>query len=135
MGDALCRFNPIYGQGMSSAAKQASLLSAALAQSVTAEDPLAAAQAAFMGQVGVFLQTPWGMCAIADFAYPGTRGEKPEDFEEAQRFEKDLFRAVMVDPVVHRAVLQVSQLLAPRSLLQEPEISWRIEAVSASAAA
>src|SRR5215475_12443231 len=48
LGDALCRFNPIYGQGMSSAAKQARLLQDVLGRAARAPDPITAAQAGFM---------------------------------------------------------------------------------------
>jgi 2-polyprenyl-6-methoxyphenol hydroxylase-like FAD-dependent oxidoreductase len=132
MADALCRFNPIHGQGMSSAAKQARLLWDVLARSATEADPIAAAQAGFLAEVASVLQTPWNMSGNADFAFPATRGEKPEHFEEGRRFEADLFRAVVADPVVHRATMAVAQLLAPDSVFQEPDIQRRIEAVSAA---
>ena len=43
-------------------------------------------------------------------------------------------RAAFADPVVHRAVIEVAQLLRPHSLLHEPEIKQRIETVSDKAA-
>jgi len=135
VADALCRFNPIHGQGMSSAAKQARLLQDVLGRAVAEADPIAALQAGFMAQVASVLETPWNMSTSADLAFPGTRGERPEKFAEAQQFEAALFRAVVVDPIVHRAMMEVGQLLQPRSLLQEPAIMRRIEAVSAKAAA
>jgi len=42
-----------------------------------------------------------------------------------------LFRAIVVDPVVHHALTEVGQLLQPNSLLQTPDIMRRIGAVSA----
>jgi 2-polyprenyl-6-methoxyphenol hydroxylase-like FAD-dependent oxidoreductase len=45
VADALCRFNPIHGQGMSSAAKQARLLEDVLGRAAAAPDPIAALQA------------------------------------------------------------------------------------------
>jgi 2-polyprenyl-6-methoxyphenol hydroxylase-like FAD-dependent oxidoreductase len=131
IADAFCRFNPIHGQGMSSAAKQARLLQTMLAQAdTTGPDPLAAAQAGFMAEVESVLRTPWNMSTSADLAFPETRGERPKDFEKGRQFEAALFRAVVADPVVHRALLEVSQLLQPRELLHEPHILERIEACS-----
>ena len=66
-----------------------------------------------------------------DLAFPATRGSRPEKFEEAQQLEAALFRAIVVDPVVHRALTEVGQLLQPNSLRQTPDIMRRIEAVSA----
>jgi hypothetical protein len=44
-------------------------------------------------------------------------------------------RAAVADPVVHRAMMEVAQLLQPHTRLQEPDIMRRIEAVSLKAAA
>jgi 2-polyprenyl-6-methoxyphenol hydroxylase-like FAD-dependent oxidoreductase len=135
IGDALCRFNPIYGQGMSAAAKQARLLQDVLSSAAAGPDPIAATQVGFMARVASVLQTPWNMSTHGDYAFPGTRGERPEKFEEGRQLEAALFRAVVADPVVHRAVMEVGHLLQPESRLQEPDIVRRIQAVSASAAA
>jgi 2-polyprenyl-6-methoxyphenol hydroxylase-like FAD-dependent oxidoreductase len=132
IGDALCRFNPIHGQGMSAAAKQARLLQTVLGQTAGNSDPLAAAQAGFMAGVESVLQTPWSMSTSADLAFPTTRGQRPENFEQARQFEAALFRAVVADPVVHRAMIEVSQLLRPGDLLHEPHIMERIEDASAT---
>jgi 2-polyprenyl-6-methoxyphenol hydroxylase-like FAD-dependent oxidoreductase len=135
VADALCRFNPIHGQGMSSAAKQARLLQDVLGRVVAEPDPIVAVQAGFMAAVASVLETPWNMSTSADLAFPATRGERPANFEEAQQFEAALFRAVVADPLVHRAMMEVGQLLQPQSRLQKPDIMRRIEAVSAKATA
>jgi len=41
----------------------------------------------------------------------------------------------VADPVVHRAMLEVAQLLEPQQRLREPDIMRRIEAVSVLQAA
>jgi len=135
IADALCRFNPIHGQGMSSAAKQARLLQVVLEGATTKADPVAAAQAGFMADLESVLRTPWNMSTGADLAFPEIRGERPENFEESRKFEVALFRAAVADPVVHRVLFEVSHLLQPRDLLHEPHIMERIEACSAKAAA
>jgi 2-polyprenyl-6-methoxyphenol hydroxylase-like FAD-dependent oxidoreductase len=135
VADALCRFNPIHGQGMSSAAKQARLLQDVLGRAAAEADPIAAVQAGFMAEVASVLETPWSMSTSADLAFPGTRGDRPENFKEAQQVEAALFRAAVADPVVHRAVMEVGQLLQPYARLQQPDIMRRIEAVSTKAAA
>ena len=50
VADSFCRFNPIHGQGMSSAAKQACLLQDVLARAVAEPDPIATVQAGFMAE-------------------------------------------------------------------------------------
>jgi 2-polyprenyl-6-methoxyphenol hydroxylase-like FAD-dependent oxidoreductase len=70
VADALCRFNPIHGQGMSSAGKQALLLQDVLYRAAADPDPIAAAQAGFMTEVASVLETPWIMSTSADLAFP-----------------------------------------------------------------
>jgi 2-polyprenyl-6-methoxyphenol hydroxylase-like FAD-dependent oxidoreductase len=135
VADAFCRFNPIHGQGMSSAAKQALLLQDVLYRAVTDPDPIAAVQSGFMTEVASVLETPWIMSTSADLAFPQTRGERPDNFTEARQFEAALFRAAVADPVVHRAMIEVAQLLQPHQRLHEPDIARRIEAASAVRAA
>jgi hypothetical protein len=120
---------------MSSAARQARLLQTVLEGAATKTDPIAAAQAGFLTDVESVVQTPWSMSTGADLAYPEIRGERPENFEKGQQFEAELFRAAVADPIVHRAMIEVSHLLQPRDLLHEPHIMERIEAFSASAEA
>jgi 2-polyprenyl-6-methoxyphenol hydroxylase-like FAD-dependent oxidoreductase len=132
VADALCRFNPIHGQGMSSAGKQARLLEDVLYQVVADPDPIAALQAGFMAEIVSVLETPWTMSTSADLAFPQTRGERPDNFAEARQFEAAFFRAVIVDPVVHRALMEVAQLLQPHHRLREPDIMRRIEVASRS---
>ena len=135
VADSLCRFNPIHGQGMSSAALQARVLQDVLRGTATEPDPIASLQAEFMAEVATVLETPWTMSTSADLAFPQTRGERPDDFAEAHRFDAALFRAAVADPVVHRATIEVAQLLQPRTRLQEPDIMRRIDAVPTRAAA
>jgi 2-polyprenyl-6-methoxyphenol hydroxylase-like FAD-dependent oxidoreductase len=130
VADALCRFNPVYGQGMTVAAREAKLLRDILDRVAGEADPIEALLAAFMSEVGALLQAPWNMGVNADFAYPTTRGERPERYEESRQFEAALFRAVVADPVVQRAFSDVLQLMEPFELLNEPDIRRRIEAHS-----
>ena len=130
VADSLCRFNPIHGQGMSSAALQARKLQDVLRRTAKEPDPIASLQAVFMAEIAAVLETPWTMSTSADLAFPQTCGERPDDFAETQQFEGALFRAVVADPVVHRAMIEVAQLLQPRTRLQEPEIMRRVEAAT-----
>jgi 2-polyprenyl-6-methoxyphenol hydroxylase-like FAD-dependent oxidoreductase len=133
VGDSLCRFNPVYGQGMSVAARQAKLLRDILERVADARDPIGALQTQFMEEVAALLRAPWGMGVNADFAFPGTRGQRPERYEESRQFEAALFRAVVADPVVQTAFSDVIQLIKPIDLLQDPDIQRRIEACAEGA--
>ena len=130
LGDAICQFNPIYGQGMSAAAQQSRLLQTVLANVMHESDPVGAAQAAFMSGVESILQTPWTMAANSDLAFPQTQAMRPDDFAKAQGTQAALFKAIVDDPVVHRAFVEVSHLLQPYGVLRTPAIRARIEATA-----
>ena len=100
-----------------------------------ATDPIRLLQEDFLGEVGAVLETPWGMSANADLAFPDTRGVRTEGFEENFRRSAATFRAAVADPVVHKAMTEVAHLLQPPSLLQQPHIVRRIEEANANAMA
>ena len=72
-GDAICRFNPVYGQGMSVAAQEACLLHQLLRKQAEKSDPLAGLASAFFTEAGALIETPWSLAAVSDFAFPGPR--------------------------------------------------------------
>ena len=70
-GDALCRFNPVYGQGMSVAAQEASLLHALLQGRAEETDPLAGLASAFFAEADTVIETPWAQAVVpADQGVP-----------------------------------------------------------------
>ncbi|HTD16941.1 MAG TPA: FAD-dependent oxidoreductase, partial [Chthoniobacterales bacterium] len=90
IGDAICRFNPVYGQGMSTAARQVSLLSDILGRSTG--DSLSTLAPDFLTKAEDIIADPWAMSAIPDFIYPDTTGVRPKNLEEILNFQKGLSR-------------------------------------------
>jgi 2-polyprenyl-6-methoxyphenol hydroxylase-like FAD-dependent oxidoreductase len=131
LGDAICCFNPIYGQGMSVAAQEAVLLRRLLG---TEEgDPLAALAPAFFAEASGLIETPWESAAVPDLAFSETEGQRPPDLERMLRFRRALNRLAAADPVVHREMLEVQHLIKPRSVLRDPALAERVQAVMAEA--
>jgi len=133
IGDAICRFNPVYGQGMTVAAKEAVLLRELLAARASQPNPLEGLGQEFLGEAKYLIETPWTMAAIPDFAFPTTRGDRPADLEQSRRFARALSRIAARDEDVHRLATEVWHMLKPRRAYREPDLMRRIEAEMAEA--
>jgi 2-polyprenyl-6-methoxyphenol hydroxylase-like FAD-dependent oxidoreductase len=127
IGDSICRFNPIYGQGMTVAAQEACLLKHLLKGRTTKADPLAGLALAFLSESVPLIEAPWDMSAVPDFVYPDTCGERPADFESRLKYNGALIRAAIRDAAVHRLLTEVQQLLKPPSVLQDPAIDRLVQ--------
>ena len=127
IGDAICRFNPLYGQGMTVASKEAELLHRMLAARASEDDPLEGLGRAFLAEATPLIETRWMMAAIPDFVFQETRGERPADLEERLRFAGALSRVAAPDAAVQRLMIEVWHMLRSRSAYQDPELVRLIE--------
>jgi 2-polyprenyl-6-methoxyphenol hydroxylase-like FAD-dependent oxidoreductase len=130
-GDTICRFNPVYGQGMSVAVQEACLLRRQLKTLATENDGLAGLAATFLGEAKAIIETPWANAAIPDFLDPQTQGQHPPDLEKTMHFLSALFKLAAEDPVVHKMIIEVQHLLRPQSAYRDPELVERVEALMA----
>lgn len=122
LGDAICSFNPTYGQGMTSAAKQAAALDGVLAR--TRNETEVAVD--FFGQAARIIDIPWQLAVGEDFRYPTTTGPKPAGIDLLNRYVAAVHRATLVDPEVCRAFLKVMNLIEPPASLMAPGILFRV---------
>lgn len=122
-GDAVCRFNPLYGQGMSVVALEA----LALRELLGRPGNLAPA---FFAAADALIDTPWAMSTLPDFVFPQTTGERPPDLQAALGYVMALNRLAASDPAVHKLTLEVQHFLQPRSRLREPELVARVMAAA-----
>jgi 2-polyprenyl-6-methoxyphenol hydroxylase-like FAD-dependent oxidoreductase len=132
-GDAICRFNPVHGQGMSVAAQEASLLHELLQRRANEPEALAGLASAFFSEAASLIETPWALAAVPDLAHPKAQGERPEDLEQRLEFGEALNRLAAQDADVHKLFVEVLHLLKPQSVLREPDLVERVKAMAASA--
>ena len=112
IGDAICSFNPVYGQGITVAALQALLLRDLLDRGT---DDLSTR---FLAQSAQIVEGQWQRATASDRRF--LDGQAP-----------DASRAgILQDPVLAAAFLRVSQLVDPPSRLAQPDITERIAAAS-----
>jgi len=132
-GDAICRFNPVYGQGMSVAAQEACLLRELLRRRGKETGPLDGLAPAFFAEAETLIETPWALAAIPDYAVPETEGDRPDDLEQTLEFGAGLVQLAATDAQVHKLWTEVLHLLKPQSVLRDPEIVERVKALAAQA--
>jgi 2-polyprenyl-6-methoxyphenol hydroxylase-like FAD-dependent oxidoreductase len=109
VGDAICRFNPIYGQGMSVAALEADVLSRLLRAHSAESDGLAGLAVAFFAEAERLIDTPWWTAAIPDFSDPRSEGQRPSDLEDTLKFFAALLKLAAQDAAVHKLFIEVSR--------------------------
>jgi 2-polyprenyl-6-methoxyphenol hydroxylase-like FAD-dependent oxidoreductase len=120
-GDAICSFNPIYGQGMAVAGEQALALRSALANGGDADLALRFFRAAAR-PVG----NAWQLAVGSDMAMPGVEGSRPLAMRLSNRYVGRVLTAAETDPEVARRFLRVAGLLDPPTALFDPRIVIRV---------
>ena len=120
IGDSICSFNPVFGQGMSVAACEAEALQAALAGG---EQDLARRYFRAAARV---VDIAWQTAVGADLAIPSVQGERPLPVRVINAYVARVFDAAQHDAVVAVAFQRVSHLLAAPPSLMRPAIAARV---------
>ena len=122
IGDAVASFNPIYGQGMTSAAMQTRVLDNVLRQHTN----LSGIWRAYFKHVAKVVDIPWQLAVGEDFRYPETEGVKPPLTDFLNAYVEKVHKATQRDPVVYAQFLRVMNLMASPASLMSPGIMWRV---------
>jgi 2-polyprenyl-6-methoxyphenol hydroxylase-like FAD-dependent oxidoreductase len=128
VGDAVASFNPVYGQGISSAALHASCLSEYLAGGPALDLPAAG----FFALQKVVADAAWTVSAGGDAArLDAIEGaEVPEDVQRQRWAMDQLIRATVVDETVASAFSNVAFMLAHPFTLGDPALVERAVAAN-----
>lgn len=128
LGDAICSFNPVYGQGMSVAALQVRVLQQLLAERGAKSHGLDGVALAFFPKAAEVILTPWTLAVGQDLAYPQTTGERPPNMVESAQYFAALNVLAIEDFEVHKLLGEVFQLAKPLSVLMEEPLRSRVVA-------
>jgi 2-polyprenyl-6-methoxyphenol hydroxylase-like FAD-dependent oxidoreductase len=120
LGDAVCSFNPIYGQGMSVSLCEANALDECLSQG---DDGLARR---FFAKISPIVASPWAIATGEDYRFPQVEGRRPPGHGMISRYMARTHRAANRDPVVLKRFFEVASLLAPPTAMMSPAIAWRV---------
>jgi len=124
VGDAVCAFNPIYGQGMTSAAMGAQRLGEMLAD----VDKLDASFGkAFQSSVAKQCEPMWLISTGNDLQFEETIGDRPTWVERMVQKYVDAYLEVMADkPVMVEQFFHVQNLTAAPTTLLRPDLAARV---------
>jgi 2-polyprenyl-6-methoxyphenol hydroxylase-like FAD-dependent oxidoreductase len=120
MGDGICSFNPIYGQGMSVAALEALALDDVLAHGMHAVGPR------FFKKAAPIVDTPWTTAVGNDLRMPETVGPRSVGVTLINGYMARLQQAAHTDATLAVTFMRVANLLAPATDVLKPSAAWRV---------
>lgn len=120
VGDALCSFNPIYGQGMTTAASEAVLLGECLREGLHGLAPR------FFRRAAHLLDSPWSISAGSDLAFPEVEGKRSRVGSMVGVYLTQLLLASRKDTSLSVAFQRVTNLMDPPQSLFRPGIVWKV---------
>ncbi|MER6913544.1 FAD-dependent oxidoreductase [Streptomyces sp. NPDC000594] len=124
IGDALCRFNPVYGHGMTVAAVEAQVLAGEIAGYGPGE--VAARARRTQRALAACPRAAWAIATGEDTRYPGTDGPVPGRLTRIQQdYMARVLAAANTDPVVAGAFFEVLSLNRRPETLLTPRIAAR----------
>jgi 2-polyprenyl-6-methoxyphenol hydroxylase-like FAD-dependent oxidoreductase len=122
LGDAVCSFNPVYGQGMTVAALEALDLRTELEAS--GFDGLGRR---FQRRLAGTLQQPWDAACRSDYGVPGVEGAPPPaGFADRLAFYQRVVALGRDDPVIYERIGATNQLVIGPEWLDDPSLQARV---------
>ncbi|MCF8467427.1 MAG: FAD-dependent monooxygenase [Sneathiella sp.] len=124
LGDAVCRANPFFGQGITVAALEARSLQKNLERVRTSEGVVPSDFArVFFQDVAKILNVSWEMAVGEDFKYPETRGKRPARFAVSRWFKDRIMAAN--DPEVAKQFYKVMHFVDKPTKLLTAQMLYR----------
>jgi 2-polyprenyl-6-methoxyphenol hydroxylase-like FAD-dependent oxidoreductase len=120
VGDAVCSFNPIYGQGMSVAAVEALALGRHLQRGTTPQPHH------WFRDLARVVDVPWDIAVGGDLVFPGVQGRRTAKVRLVNAYLARLHAAAAHDASLAGAFMRVAGLVAPPQSLLRPVIALRV---------
>ncbi|OMC27923.1 hypothetical protein A5740_20315 [Mycobacterium sp. GA-1841] len=119
IGDAICSFNPIYGQGMTLAAIESTILRECLRQGARNLAPR------FFSAAARQLRVAWQTAVGSDLALPEVIGPRPWSMRLSNAYLGRVMTAAERDPAVTTALTRVTGMIDAPTRLFRPSIAYR----------
>jgi 2-polyprenyl-6-methoxyphenol hydroxylase-like FAD-dependent oxidoreductase len=123
LGDSVCSFNPVYGQGMTCAALEAVELGTLLDKH---SGVTATFTAEFYRRAAAIIAIPWQFATGGDFAYPQTKGKRPPGIRLLNAYSRRIQLASIVDPGIREVFTLVQHLVLDPGVLRRPSMVLRV---------
>lgn len=127
VGDAVCVFNPIYGQGLTVAVLEAVLLRTMLERRARADGSgleLDGLGKAFQRRAARLILPSWTLSSNSDMMWHP--GRHPVSARIAHWYNRHLFAVAVTEPAVWAAFVRVINMLAPPTSLFRPSIAGKV---------
>ena len=127
LGDAVCSFNPAYGQGMTVAALEAKVLDTCLQQQQRSVNEQGSGfTLRFQKALAKVVEWPWQMATGVDRHYLATAGEQTWVTRLTNWYILRISQLLASDPLVADRFSRVAHLLKPPTALFDPRIVWAV---------
>lgn len=128
IGDAVCAFNPVYGQGMTTAALGAFTLQKCLQKQFNnSSNKVAGLTKNFQKQLAQVLKTPWLMATSDDCRWEETEGVKPDKKTRLMHKYMDEVMLLSVhQPQCYKTFLEVIHMMKPPLALFAPNVMFGV---------
>jgi 2-polyprenyl-6-methoxyphenol hydroxylase-like FAD-dependent oxidoreductase len=120
LGDGVCSFNPVYGQGMTVAAMEAH----ALREHIRAVGEPQALR--YYHDITSIVDIPWDISAGADLGFPGVEGHRSLKTKLGNVYMPRLQAAAHSDPKLTEAFFRVAGLIDSPQALMKPGMVLRV---------
>lgn len=128
LGDAVASFNPLYGQGMTSATLQAAALASYLGSGVSVKEPAMR----YFRRLRPVVDSVWKLSTSADFRMAHVSGDRPAGLRMTLLLNDIYTRATLRDADLHGLFLRVVNLQTRPEQLARPDHLLRALWVSRS---
>jgi 2-polyprenyl-6-methoxyphenol hydroxylase-like FAD-dependent oxidoreductase len=127
LGDAVCAFNPVYGQGMSVAAKEAMVLDGLLRRRRRPDGDLAGLAGQFQRKLPQTIRPAWTMATGEDFRVPQVEGGRPGRSARFLHWYLDrVIQLATEDVFARQAFFEVLNLDRPPTCLFDPRLIAKV---------
>jgi flavin-dependent dehydrogenase len=123
VGDAHCRFDPVFGQGISVAAMEALELQSYFKYYAYSDKGFTKT---FHKKISKLIATPWEMAITEAFRHPDINGNRPLIQPFKQWYSKKVYQLSAFDPEVYLRLVRVMNLIRSPFHLFHPKVGFAI---------